>query len=298
MDYILSCGDFVRFQSIRDVSEFEFVHTFVFLDMRREKITIITSMTSFSSFLCSAGNLFSPLADALREMDLVLLPRGCAGCGQPDEVLCPSCAAAFHRPLQREFPRTLMSSGFCYSCCPYGGCVRHAILQWKDHDDVQVGYLFARFLSHLACTCIPSVCRSESRIAIVPAPSTRASIARRGRFHTSEISKLVCHALAHSRPDLSVRHICALGFRAGTHKSVKGTVHDRQSRSHTSIYVRPHAHRLLQQYPTVILVDDICTTGSTLLGCARVLRSAGFHVMCALTLAAVPSSQPSEEDGG
>lgn len=264
--------------------------------MRRGKIATIISMVSSSIFFRSVENLFSPLSDALREIDLVLLPRGCAGCGQPDEVLCSSCAAAFHRPLQREFPRALITSGFCYSCCPYTGCVRHAILQWKDHDDVQVGRLFARFLSRLVRTRASDVCRPGSRIAVVPAPSTRASLARRGRFHTSEISKPVCHTLARSRPDLSVRHICALGFRAGTRKSVKGTVHDRQRRSHTSIYVRPHTRRVLQKYPTVILVDDICTTGSTLLGCARVLRSAGFHVLCALTLAAVPSSTLQEDE--
>lgn len=233
------------------------------------------------------------VAGALREMDLMLFPRGCAGCGAPDDVLCPSCMPLFDCPVRREFPPALISSGYCYSCCSYAGAVRRAILQWKDHDDVQVGRLFARFLSHRACEVVPPICTPGSRIAVVPLPSTRASIARRGRFHTVEISRPVSRALEHSLAgqEIAVRHVCAVNFHVGARKSVKGTVAQRQHRSRTQMYVRSRAYPILRAYPSVILVDDICTTGSTLLGCSRVLRAAGFHVLCAMTLAAVLPSQ-------
>ena len=47
-----------------------------------------------------------------------------------------------------------------------------------------------------------------------------------------------------------------------------------------------HPHRVAGH--TVILIDDIMTTGSTLRSCERVLREAGARVYAALTLSMVP----------
>lgn len=47
--------------------------------------------------------------------------------------------------------------------------------------------------------------------------------------------------------------------------------------------------RLCQPPPrTALIVDDVCTTGSTLLGCAAALRAAGTHSLAALAYARTP----------
>lgn len=241
-------------------------------------------------------------ARVAHEISLVLLPRGCAGCGKPDEVLCPDCRALFSGRVVRSMPAPLVASGRCVSCADYSGAVRHAILRWKDHGDAEVGSLFGRLLSQRAVPEVLGFLETSGAshripIRVVPAPSSPGSIARRGRFHAPEIARPVASALR--GVGLDARYVEALRMRAGTRKSVQGSVRSRQSRAGSRI--RLDEGRLLRAGgevpPVIVLVDDICTTGSTLLGCARVLRVSGYRVICAVTLAAVEEGGEDEEEG-
>ncbi|MEE1296461.1 MAG: ComF family protein, partial [Bifidobacterium sp.] len=76
----------------------------------------------------------------------MLFPRGCAGCGMPDETLCPSCAAALGDP--RPFPLAGTVAGGV-ACGSYTGPVRRAVLAWKDHGDCGCDAPFAAALCTL-----------------------------------------------------------------------------------------------------------------------------------------------------
>lgn len=53
--------------------------------------------------------------------------------------------------------------------------------------------------------------------------------------------------------------------------------------------------RFLAKYDTVLLVDDVITTGATVNGCAAILRSVGFEQVFAVTLAR--TDQPKRSSG-
>lgn len=52
--------------------------------------------------------------------------------------------------------------------------------------------------------------------------------------------------------------------------------------------IHPKANKALIEGKRILLVDDVCTTGTTLLECAKVLKKAGVHSLKALVLARDP----------
>lgn len=248
-------------------------------------------------------HLLLPLLFAVSsEILYVVFPRGCAGCGLPDEVLCARCSALFRSPLFRPMPQALIASGFVAACASYSGPVRNAILQWKDHGDVEVGKSLSSALAFLLergmfegirtphgkpvpDSVFVRSARSCDVVAVVPAPSSPASMAQRGRLHTKELAASVVETL-HER-GIPAELSLGLEMVGRRKKSVEvGGIKSREQRSKSGIVVR--LRRFPENCHDVIIVDDICTTGSTLLGCARQLHTAGYRVLYALTLAAVP----------
>lgn len=224
----------------------------------------------------------------LAEVRNVLFPRGCAGCGAPDNVVCPACAAQLAVCIRREFPQALAGDGSAWACAVYSGCVRRAILRWKDHGDREAG----RVLTSACAAVVSRVAQQEGwtrvlhgrRIAVIPAPSSRASVRRRGRLQTFELAETVAQAL--QGQGIAATPVCGLVMR-GTRKTVQNSARrSRQNRGHGISAVR----RRVRGYTAAVVVDDICTTGSTLLSCARALREVSLPVLTLAAIASVPDS--------
>lgn len=224
----------------------------------------------------------------------LIFPRGCAGCDAPDEILCPHCAAAFSYCRLRDLgPRG--DGGVrlpAWSAATYQGVARHAILEWKDHDDVELDRVFASIMASLVERCgIAGQLTDESQpVMVVPAPSSLTSMRRRGRWHTLPLARAVANALQAQSIEVSVS--TALESHTEGGKSVQQiSSAQRAQRIGGNIRVTsPSAYR----GSTVILVDDIITTGSTLRQCAQALRQSGAYVLGALALAEVVVQQPLE----
>ncbi len=213
----------------------------------------------------------------------LVVPRFCAGCREPGHVLCPDCRALFDHVLARPAPTGLIAGGAVFSCAVYEGHARTAILRWKDHGDAEAGRLLARLLCRLARSVLPVV--PGLRVAVVPVPSSRRSVRRRGRAHILELTRPLVRDLR--RRGFAARQVCVITMAGRQRRSVtRSHERQRQERSLAAFRLRPAARRL-EPGEAVILVDDICTTGSTLLACAHVLADAGHRPLAALTLASV-----------
>ena len=221
----------------------------------------------------------------------VVAPRFCAGCREPGQVLCPGCRALFDHVLVRPAPTGLVACGTVFSCARYEDAARSAILRWKDHDDVEEGRVLACQLCRLGRDVIIPVVPGM-RVAVVPVPSSRRSVRRRGRAHILELTRPLVRDLR--RRGLAARQVRAIGLTGRPGKSVaRSHERQRQARSRTAFRLHRAAGRL-DPDEVVILVDDICTTGSTLLACARALTQAGHRPVAALTLASV--ADPARSD--
>ena len=167
----------------------------------------------------------------------LLFPRGCAGCDAPDEVLCAACWALFAQCRERDADSG--GGARIWSASIYQGAVRRAILDWKDHDDTELDGPFGRIMvSLLNKTPIPSSCLGH-RVLVVPVPSSRASMRRRGRAHTAPLAKSVagalrgygvdarpCNALSSSTKARSVQQV------SSAQRARRITGHVRVKRSH------------------------------------------------------------------
>ena len=220
----------------------------------------------------------------------LLLPRGCAGCDRPDYALCPHCASEFH---QYATWRESASGLTCHACASYRGFARHAVLSWKDHDDLELDAAFAQFMAELvpACGVVTRLrsggppADSTGPVLVVPAPSSFTSMSRRGRNHTLPLARAVAEALSACGIEAcAVEALRMRGVRSKAVQTSSGAARSSRLAGHISVV---HARSLAGA--RVILVDDIITSGATIRQCAQAIEQASGTVVSACALAHTPA---------
>lgn len=132
----------------------------------------------------------SALSRMLREIELVLAPLLCAGCGADDVELCAACESRLHGALiavpEQDFPVWAQSL--------YIGATRNIIARWKDHGRNGLNPILERCAQHsanelaAALSAETGIARDQiaQSVLIVPMPSSKAATKERG-FVPSEI---------------------------------------------------------------------------------------------------------------
>jgi predicted amidophosphoribosyltransferase len=196
------------------------------------------------------------------------VPPLCAACGRAcrrDAVLCTRCARrlAAAEPLEGAGPRGVDRA---WSSAPHEGVARDLAAALKFRRLLPVAELVADRIQWLA----PAMLLSG---AIVPAPTARLRAALRGFDPAAEIAA----ALA-QRTGLPLQTCLS---RRGSGRQVGRRRAERIGHP-PPIQPRGPVPR------SVLLIDDVLTTGATLSSCARALRSAGAVRIVAVTFTRRP----------
>jgi len=195
----------------------------------------------------------------------LLFPSRCAGCGGLGPSPCPTCAAALEPPPALEPPVGLDSLA---ALVRYDGVARALITAVKYRNS-------RASIAGLAPALASLVAADLSGAVVTWAPTTRARARHRG-FDQAE---LLARAVA--RPLGAPVRRCLIR-RAGAHQTGLGADERRSGPRFVAAGAVPRS---------VLVVDDVCTTGATLSAAAEALRDGGATSVHALVLARTPARE-------
>jgi predicted amidophosphoribosyltransferase len=226
-------------------------------------------------------------------IDLVL-PAACAGCGADRVPLrsgaCADCAAALEAliPFSTEPVPPPRGMPPCSAVGAYAGPLRSALLAYKERGR----HRLARPLGALLATAVADAAVRRGGgpavpVVIVPVPSTTRAIRARQGDH---MARLAAHA---------VRRLRTAGWQAELARPLRALPRPdsasldpagRAVVAESSLRIRPARIRILRRAltmkRTLIVVDDIVTTGATMAAVTSRLGEAQVQVTGAAVLAA------------
>jgi ComF family protein len=215
-------------------------------------------------------------------LDLFFPPR-CLGCGVLGSFFCPACAAKVvrvHDPVCPACRATVdiavpvcVCSDRCLSCvlaaAEYNGPLRHAIHRFKYKGQKAGARDLAGLLRPLTST-LPDPNHIYMPIPLHP---------RRERERGYNQSALLANALLDGESDRLDRTSLIRAKRTSPQIGLHAAA--RALNMQGAFVATPGAYR----GHTVILIDDVCTTGATLREAARALKAAGARRVIGLVLA-------------
>jgi ComF family protein len=178
----------------------------------------------------------------------------CDGCGVPFEyeigVRCATCLAR-----RRAFDRAR-------AACIYDETSREPILKLKHADRTDLAPLFARWLSRAARELIAEA------DAVAPVPLHPSRLLSRRYNQAAEIARPLARMSGLPYlPDALIR-------RRAT-ESQGGKSGSGRKRNVAAAFEVPPRKAAQVAGRTILLIDDVLTTGATAEGCARALKAAG-----------------------
>lgn len=232
-----------------------------------------------------------PLSDLAHDLLGLVLPVACGGCGLPDVPWCEACGALLAGAPWRceERAGRLDALGGSvpfpvWTLTDNVGPARAAVVAWKDGGRLDLTSHLVAALARAAWCVRPHLGRRP--VLLVAVPSAAAARRRRGAWVVDDLARGVARALDPTHRD--VVRVPALRRRGPARDQVGLGVRDRGRNLEGRVVATRRGRRTLPG-ATVLLLDDVLTTGASLAASASAVRAAGGRVAGALTLASTPA---------
>jgi predicted amidophosphoribosyltransferase len=229
----------------------------------------------------------------------LVLPPQCAGCGAGGAPLCAGCAGPLAGPAWPHAP-VPRPAGLppVWAAARYHGGVRAALIAYKERNRRDLTPVLAAGLAGAvraaaAGTAAAGAVRRPAgsagssdrpRLALVPVPSRRRAARRRGGDHALRLARAAAAVLGRTALVCpALRPAGALADAAGLSAAQRRASRIGALAGHAA-YTKWLADRAGTL--TVIVLDDLVTTGSTLAEAARALASAGVRCDAGAVVAA------------
>lgn len=216
----------------------------------------------------------------------LLSPHICKGCGNLGAPLCSRCiidisralhpiCASCHRPIRSDnlcelCRRRLRVFDALYTIGPRDGVLKSLVGDYKYNSEYAAADCIASLLNNRLRTA--GVCLS-TKCAIVPIPTIAKHIRQRGFDHMLTVAKR-----------LSTLVSCPVNNKLLV-RTNNVSQHNLNARDRRQLIGRSLALRPGRDIPdTVLLLDDIWTTGATMTTAADLLRRAGVKRIIGITV--------------
>lgn len=196
----------------------------------------------------------------------LLFPDCCAGCGGGGGLFCPRCAAGL-TPYPAEAPPDGLDAaavGWIYS-----RPLQQAIHRLKYLRVRRVAVPLGDLLARQVCGTLPAA------DALIAVPLHPERLAERGFNQSVELGRRLAQAMGAPLLPGGLERTRSTGHQARLNRSERQT---NMVGAFTWRARTPPPRR-------VLLVDDVLTTGATLVACAEALRAAGSREVFAVALA-------------
>ncbi|MFC8176939.1 ComF family protein [Streptomyces sp. NPDC057325] len=218
-----------------------------------------------------------------REIAGLVLPVACGGCGRPRTELCPECAEELTgtgpcrvRPVPEPAGLPVV-----HAAAPYAGAVREVLLAHKERGALALaGPLGGALVGAVEAAAGAVAGSRDGPLLLVPVPSSRRSVRARGHDPTRRIALAAAARLRRTGRDARVAPV--LRQRRYVADQAGLGARGRLANLSGALEVVPGGARLLaaagaagrvaaRAAGTVVLVDDLMTTGASLAEAARAL---------------------------
>jgi predicted amidophosphoribosyltransferase len=218
----------------------------------------------------------------------LILPAGCVGCRRTGLPLrqgaCADCAATLRALRPRPVRPTPPPSGLppCVALGAYRGVLREVLLSYKERGR----HGLARPLGILLAEVVAEAVGGPGPVVLVPVPATARAVRARHGDHLRRMTRHAAHRLRAagwsvmvSRPVMARSRPDSAGLDSASRVVTAASAFQPNPG-------RMAALRRVAPGRTVVLLDDIVTTGATLAAVSRLLTAAGVWVSAAALLAA------------
>ncbi|MER7460060.1 ComF family protein [Micromonospora sp. NPDC126480] len=214
----------------------------------------------------------------------LVLPTDCAGCRERRPGLrhgvCADCVAVLDGLRPRPVRPTPAPSGLppCVALGPYEGPLREALLAYKDHGRHGLARPLGALLAEVVAVAVGAV----RPVLLVPVPDTAAAARARYGDHLGRLARHCAGRLRGAGWPVEIRHALRALPRPDS-----VTLDSAGRAAAAAAAFRPRGRwRPAPVDASVVVLDDIVTTGSTLAAVSRALTATGRAPSVAVVLAA------------